>query len=217
MANGVSDEPSLAENMRMRGLYPVSPTASHFPFGLSATDAAALTRSLADVVRPGDSDHSRTDELGEIPAACSFKFPTVRWRGSLGDGDVGQAPSRGAADEAGLARKKCWVTFRSSSTVATTAAAPAVKANLRACDKQSKPFAEEVVVPMTLVRWRPGSSALGFVGDRGTGDLTKGEFEGVSRRVGWIEEFMAMVRPVTSVFDYATCGECRLVVGRRRM
>ena len=45
IVTGLSDDSSARQNMAILGLYPVSPSASHLPLGLSATDVAALTRS----------------------------------------------------------------------------------------------------------------------------------------------------------------------------
>lgn len=82
---------------------------------------------------------------------------------------------------------------------ATTAAAPAVTANLPAAAEKAVALAH--VVPMTFLRCKPGSSCRPcLVGDRGVGERKKGELEGVNRKAGWWEVML----PQMSVVDYAT-------------
>lgn len=55
---------------------------------------------------------------------------------------------------------------------------------MRADGKQSNALAELVVVPITLLRRKPGSSVrVVFVGERGGVLLKKGELDGVRRKV----------------------------------
>ena len=102
----------------------------------------------------------------------------VRKSFALGD----SIPSR-VVETLGRARKKRCETLRSSLTVHTTAAAPAVYANCLTAGKQSNPFPLAVVVPMTFFSRSPDSSLFEvFVGDFGVEFLKNGEFEGVRRK-----------------------------------
>jgi hypothetical protein len=92
-----------------------------------------------------------------------------------------------------------------------------VKANFPAEGRLAKALEDAVVVPMTFCRRRPGSSCRGdFVGERGVGDLKKGEFEGVSRKEGW-KELAEVMLCLASVVDYTSCRSCVSTVSSDHM
>lgn len=132
---------------------------------------AALILSLADhVLLCGESDQSVAGEAkGEAPMPASRSEAPVRLRLSLCAG-VGRPPYTDPEPFTGLAvgraRKKRCETRRPPSTVATTAAAPAVKAKLWPEGRLSKALAEPVVVPMTCLSARLASGRLAFIGER---------------------------------------------------
>jgi hypothetical protein len=80
----------------------------------------------------------------------------------------------------GRARKKRCETWCSSSTVAITAAAPAVYAKQRVEGRLSKALAELAVVPTTWRSARLASVRFGFTGERSGAFLKKGDGEGWS-------------------------------------
>jgi hypothetical protein len=77
----------------------------------------------------------------------------------------------------GLARKKRWVTWPSSSIVAITAAAPAVYPKTFPDGRLSNALAEFVVVPMTWRSARLTSARPALMGERGV-LLKNGDGEG---------------------------------------
>jgi hypothetical protein len=166
-----------------------SPTARNLPSRLIERQVAALIRSLlVHVFEFGESPQSRLvcGVEGEYGTAESRKLATVRFLPSFAtlegvDGvpDTKFEELKGTA--VGRARKNRCEGFDVSSTLTTTAAAPAVYAKIRDEDKLSKAVGEETVVPIILLRERPDSYAArdlnGDFGVRGNG-----EFEGVSFR-----------------------------------
>ena len=117
---------------------------------------AAFILSLADHdFAPGESLQSLAGEAsGDAPMPASRRDAAVRLRLSFCVGVEGPPyiEAEGLIGFVlGRARKKRCETCCSSSTVASTAAAPAQKAKERAEGRVSKELAELVVVPMT---WR---------------------------------------------------------------
>lgn len=91
------------------------------------------------------------------------------------------------ASVVGWARKNRWETLWQSSMVATTAAAPAVKATWRSLGRLSKALAELMVEPTTWRSDNMWSDRLGLLGMGLRGpDLLKGELAGVRRKAGFI-------------------------------
>lgn len=192
--------------MRTLGLYPVcrlsveihepgvdcrltSPTARYFPSGLKETQVAALTRSRAvhDCPAPGESLHAVAGEPSEdTPMPDSLNVDALRMRLSAVAGVGVEGPYADVeeltAAAVGRARKNRCETWYSSSTVAMTAAAPAVKAKQLPLGSPSKELAEAAVVPMTWRSARAESLRLGLTGDFAEAPLGNGELEGVSLR-----------------------------------
>tara|TARA_R110002060_G_scaffold19521_3_gene26635 strand:+ start:1939 stop:2316 length:378 start_codon:yes stop_codon:yes gene_type:complete len=120
--------------------------------------------------------------------------------GVEGEKDVAIAVFKATA--VGRALKNRWEYFEVSSTLTTTAAAPAVYAKIREEERLSNAVGEETVVPIILLRDSPDSySPRGLNGERGV--RGKGEFEGVSLRpspvfaanVRGFEGVEAMIKP----------------------
>ena len=89
-----------------------------------------------------------------------------------------------------------------SSTVATTAAAPAVYAKQRAAGRLSKALAVLVVVPITVRRARVASARPGLIGERGLFlVVVKGEGVGVSLMPA--PRVASLIRTLDGVSDIA--------------
>ena len=115
----------------------------------------------------------------------------------------------------GRALKKRCEYFKFSSISTTTAAAPAVYANIREEERLSKAVGEETVVPMIRFKERPDSyNPRVLLGDRGV--RRKGELFGVSLRpspvfamnvVRGLEGVDAMIKPCKrSIEEYRIGG-----------
>jgi hypothetical protein len=142
-----------------------SPTARNLPSRLIERQVAALILSLlVHVFELGESPHSRLvcGVVGEYGTTESLSDATVLFLPSLavfvgveGANDVVLTEFRGIA--VGRALKKRWEYFDSSSTLTTTAAAPAVYANIREEERLSKAVGKETVVPIILLSDKPDS------------------------------------------------------------
>ena len=142
-----------------------SPTARNLPSRLMERQVAALILSLlVHVFELGESPHSKLvcGVVGEYGTAVSLSDATVLFLPSLavfvgveGANEVVLTEYRGIA--VGRALKKRWEYFDSSSTLTTTAAAPAVYANIREEERLSKAVGEETVVPIIRFSDRPDS------------------------------------------------------------
>lgn len=179
IASGVSEELSCKENIRTLGAYPVyilisqytrifstnlltSPTAKKRPSELIDTQVAALILSLLDHVFDEESPDSKlvcaVDGAYGI-AASRNPFPFLPSLALLA-GVEGPAKATLivlAATAVGEARKKRCECFPSSSISTTTTAAPAVYANIRDVERQSKHGGEETVVPIIFFNDNPNS------------------------------------------------------------
>ena len=164
-----------------------SPTARNLPSRLIERQVAAFILSLlVHVFELGESPHSKAvcGVVGEYGTAESLREATVLFLPSLGvfvgvegANDVVLPELSGIA--VGRALKKRWEYFDSSSTLTTTAAAPAVYANIREEERLSKAVGEETVVPIILLRHKPDSyRPRDLFGDRGVRGY--GEFDGVN-------------------------------------
>jgi hypothetical protein len=108
----------------------------------------------------------------------------------------------------GRARKKRWEMLCSWSTVATTAAAPAVYAKQRPVGKLSQALAVLVVAPMTVRRARRASARAGLHGEE-RGVLrapVKGEGVGMSLMLAPSAGLGLMIRGWDGVSDMAPLG-----------
>jgi hypothetical protein len=168
ITSGISDEFSCKEKIRTLGEYPVSPTAKNLPSRLIETQVAAFILSLlVHVFEVGESPNSKLVcvvcgvERGNGTAE-SLRAATVLFLPSLavfvgvhGVQDVVFTAVRGIA--VGRALKKRWEYFEVSAILTTTAAAPAVYANMREEERLWKAVGEETVVPIIRLRESPDS------------------------------------------------------------
>lgn len=178
MASGVSEELSCKENMRTLGAYPVyifishcthlytdlltSPTAKKRPSELIDTHVAAFILSLLDHVLDEESPDSKLvcavdGAYGIAESRNPFPFlPSLVLLAGV-DGPPKTVVPELAATAVGEARKKRCECFPSSSISTTTTAAPAVYANMREVDRQSKHGGEDTVVPIIFFNDSPNS------------------------------------------------------------
>ncbi len=146
-------------------MFLTSPTARNLPSWLIERQVAAFILSLlVQVFEVGESPHSRLvcGVEGEYGTAVSRRAITALLRPSLavfvgveGEKDVAIAVFKGTA--VGRALKNLCEYLEVSSTLTTTAAAPAVYAKIRAEERLSKAVGEETVVPIILLRDKPDS------------------------------------------------------------
>lgn len=183
----MSEEVSCREKIRTRGEYPVSPTAKNRPSRLMDRQVAAFILSLlVQVLEVGESPpHSRLvcGVFGEYGTAESLRAATALFRPSLAmfagfDGINNAAFTALSGIAVGRALKNRCEYFEVSSTLTTTAAAPAVYAKIREEERLSKAVGEETVVPIILFSDRPDSyKPRGLFGDLGVRRNGELEFE----------------------------------------
>lgn len=163
--------------MRTLGAYPVyifisknkhlfeevltSPTAKKRPSELIETHVAAFIRSLLDHVLEESPDSKLVCAMdGAYGIAASlnpFPFlPSLALLAGVEGPPIAVLPAL-AATAVGDARKKRCECFPSSSMSTTTTAAPAVYANIREVERQSKHGGEDTVVPIIFFNDNPNS------------------------------------------------------------
>lgn len=165
MGSSQSRIPSVSRTYNVPAAVLTSPTARNFPSRLIDRHVAAFILSLlVQVLEVGESPHSKLvcGVEGENGTAESRRAATALFLPSFavfvgveGANVALAALFKGTA--VGRALKNRWEYFEVSSTLTTTAAAPAVYANMREEERLSNAVGEETVVPIILLRDRPDS------------------------------------------------------------
>lgn len=143
-----------------------SPTARYLPSELKATELAAFIRSRAvHVLEVGESSHSPGVDvvpIGDVPISRKGASPRLRASANEPVGVRGLLTAeelRGTA--VGRALKNCCDALRSSSSVVTTAVAPATYAKDLVVGELLNPATDNVEVPTIFSKDKPDAPGSG--------------------------------------------------------